>query len=324
MCARTTELKPVYLIVSEQRLLVDQALDRLRARLGAAGDMAIDAQTFDAEGADPQEVIAACNTLPFVSDKRLVVVTNVERAASALLDVLAAYARDPSPTTVLAVAGAKLAKNTRLYKAIDALGGVVERRAPKSWELPRTVQELFADRGKRIDPEAAEALVRSAGRDLQQIVAEIDKVIAYVGTGASDVSLRDIEAITAPRSGRTVFEYADAIADRDCRRALALIDELLGGEHTPYALHAVAVRAIRDLIAAQSVAARGGGLTEVAAALGRPEWQVKRLPGQAAAFDAGELVDLLRSAAQAEAEMKTGRDARLVLETWTIEACGAA
>ena len=90
-----------------------------------------------------------------------------------------------------------------------------------------------------------------------------------------------------------------------------------------YGLHALALRQIRDLIAARALVDRGdGSVGELAAALGRPDWQLRNLPRQARGFTSEELVDILRAAAEGEAQMKTSRDPRLVFERWIVKVCG--
>ncbi len=324
MTGSIEDLKPVYLIVSEQELLVDQALSRLKQRVGAVADLDYNMNAFDGETAEADQVVGACNTLPFASERRLVVVHGVEKMSKAGLDALAEYASDPSPTTVLALSGEKLAKNTRLYKAVDKLGGVVERRVPKRNELPGYVRNMFAERGKEISLEAAELFIETVGRDLQQLSLEVDKAVAFAGKEAREITLGDVEQVAAMTSKRTIFEFTDALADRDCRRALRLAARLMAdGTASELALHTMAVRTLRDLIAVQSLTERGlTSLYDIAREMGRPDWQIKRLPRQVRAFRPGELVDLLRAAVRSEAEMKTGRDARLVLERWIVKVCG--
>lgn len=266
--------------------------------------------------------MVACNTLPFASERRLVIVKNVEKLGKDALDTLAAYSADPAPTCVLALSGAKLAKNTRLYKAVDRLGGVVERKAPRGAEFVRSVISLAADRGKKLPMDAAEAFVTATGEDLRRVSAELDKLVAFVGD-RSDISRADVESVVANSAKTKIWEFSEALADRDCRRSLALASGLLAEGESVFALHAMALKTVRELIAARSLIERGGGSAgELASVLGRQEWQVRRLPRQARAFDANELVDLLRAAAAGEAQMKTSRDARLVLERWIVKACG--
>jgi len=322
MSASATELKPVYLILSEQEFLLQQAVDRLRARVGEVADLDFNLETFDGENAIGDSIVAACNTLPFASEHRLVIVKNVEKLSKDAAEVLAAYAGNPAPTCVLALSGTKLAKNTRLYKAIDRLGGVVERKSPKGAEFLRGVVSLAADRGKSMTPDVAEAFTAATGEDLRRASAELDKLVAFVGE-RTEITRGDVESVVANTAKTKIWEFTEALADRDCRRSLVLASSLIGDGESVFGLHAMALRTVRDLIAARSLIERGqSSAAELSRLLGRPDWQLKRLPRQARAFSSTELVDLLRAAAAGEAEMKTSRDARLVLERWIVKVCG--
>jgi DNA polymerase-3 subunit delta len=323
MSGKTQDLKPVYLILSTQPMLVEQALTRLRSRVAEVADLDFNFQAFDGENTDVDEVISAANTLPFASEHRLVIVRNIEKLNKDGLDALAAYVADPSPTTVLALVGEKLAKNTRLFKAVDKTGGVLERSAPKGRELIGSVRSMFADRGRTLDIAGAELLVQSVGKDLQRISVEIDKTIAYAGDRTA-ITRDDIDSIVASTAATSVFEFTEALGDRDCRRALTLLDGLLrDGGSTELGVHVMAVRAVRDLITARSLLDRGqGSSVELARVLGRQEWQIRKLPKQARSFRSEELVEMLKSAACTEAQMKTSRDSRLALERWVVQVCG--
>lgn len=321
MARDTSDLKPVYLIISEHDMLVSQAVARLKTRVGEEADLDFNMQVFEGENASADEIVMACNTMPFASDKRLVIVRSIEKLGKEGLDALAAYAGDPTDTTVLALSGLKLAKNTRLYKAVDKLGGVVERKVGKR-DVPALVKRMFEDRGKEIGLPAAEELVSVVGYDLRRLSAEVDKAIAYVGE-RKDVSLEDIKGVASTTAPASIFEFTEALGDRDCRRSLARAADLLGEGESVYALHAMALRTVRDLIAVRCLIDRGrGSLGEVMSELGRPDWQVKRLLRQARNFSAEELGALLRTAAAGEAKMKTSRDPRLVLERWIVQVCG--
>jgi DNA polymerase-3 subunit delta len=321
MAASLADLKLVYLIYGTEDLRLSQALARLTKRVGEAADLDFNSDSFEGESANADNVVAACNTLPFLSERRLVIVKNVDRMAKSGQDTLAAYAADPSPSTVLVLTATKLAKNTRLYKAVDKRGGAAEYAAPKKHEYPREVVRIFADRNKKITLDAAELLVTAVGYDLRRLTAEADKAVAFVGS-RPDVTRADIEQVASTTATASVFEFTDAIANRDTAGALRLLADLLGGGESIFGIHALSLRTLRDLIVARSQIDGGrGSLGEIAKAIGRPDWQLKNLPRQARGYTSAELVDALRAAAETEAQMKTSRDARLVFERWIVKIC---
>ncbi len=296
-------------------------MSRLKQRVEKVADLSFNYESFDGENASVDDVIAAANTFPFASERRLVVLNNVDRMAKSAWDELAGYAANPAETTVLVLTATKFAKNLRLYKAVDKLGGVAEYAAPRKSEYPREVQSLFADRGRSISLDAAEMLVSAVGCDLRRLSVEADKTVAFVGA-RTEVTRQDVTEVVSTTAQTSVFELLEALSDRDLRRSLTVLDRLIADGQSLYGVHALTLRQLRDLIAASSLGDRGAGSArEIAQVVGRPDWQVRNLPRQARNFATQELVDALRDAADMEAQMKTSRDPRLAFERWIVKFC---
>ena len=113
-------LLPVYLIVGEDALKRDTVMKRLRARLSSMGDLSFNADEFDGETAQGGDIVTACNTVPFASPVRLVEVRAADKLKKADAEQLVSYLGSPNGSTVRALVAEKLAKNTRLYKAVAA------------------------------------------------------------------------------------------------------------------------------------------------------------------------------------------------------------
>ncbi len=323
-----SDLKPVYLIHGSEDLLLEQAVSRLKRRFADIADMDFNLDVFDGEIADVDEVVTASNTLPFMSERRLVIVRKADRMPIEGLHVLADYAADPNPNTTLVLVASKIAKNLRIYKAIDAFGGVAEYKAPAKREYPRAVVEMFTERGKRIDLDAAEVLVRTVGHDLRRLSIETDKIVSYMGdTGDAGVafSRHDIETVVSATAPTSIFHFLDALGSRDAGAALRMLSSLLAEGESVTGLHAMSVRHIRRLLSVSALESREDGRhspAAIAQEVGVPHWKYKNLSHQAGRFAPGELVEALRAAAATEAEMKTSRESRLAFERWVLEVCG--
>jgi len=275
-------------------------------------------ETFDGDSAAAGDIVNAANTLPFMSDRRLVVVHEVDRMDSASLETLAGYAKDPAPYTCLVLVAEKVAKNSRLYKAVASTGVVFEYAAPKRNEYAGEVVKLFRDRGKRIALPVAQRLVDAVGRDLRRLDAEAEKLIAYVGE-VSEITAQDVAAVASESATASIFELTDAVGERDTARALRIANSLLGSGETALGLVAMLTRHVRALIGARALAERGVNPEAMAPDLGMAPWQAKNAVRQAVRWQPAELAAALRGLAAAEEEMKTSpTDAGLVLERWII------
>lgn len=316
------DLKPVYLIYGSEPLLLERAEKRLRDRLAAVADLDFNLDVFDGGSASADDVLNAANTMPFMSDRRLVIVKDVDKMDSAATERLTDYAKDPAPYTCLVLVATKVAKNTKLYKAVAGSGVAFEYAAPKRNEYAGEVVRLLKERGRRITPAAAQILVDIVGRDLRRLDTEADKLVAFVD-GAESVSESDVRSVAANSGETSVFELTDAVGDRDTTRAIRVLGRLLGSE-TPLMAHAMLARHVRAMIGARALSDRGMSPDAMAPEIGMPPWQVRNVVRQSQRFSALELSRALQGLAACEEEMKTSpTDAGLVIERWIIATAGA-
>ena len=73
------ELLAAYLLVGEDSLKRSRTLAKLRERLEKLGDLAFNSDDLDGEVVLGEDVVTACNTVPFASEKRLVHVRNADK-----------------------------------------------------------------------------------------------------------------------------------------------------------------------------------------------------------------------------------------------------
>lgn len=319
-------LKPAYLIISEQLFLRNQAVDRLRERLEEQGPMDFNMSQYDAEHADFVEIVDACNTLPFAVPYRLVIVTNIEKASAANMNILVDYVENPSETTVLAVVGEKLAKTAKLYKAIAKQGAVLDRKAPKGRDLPQTVIGLGAQIGLQLNTQATQALINAAGEELDVLQLSLEKVKTYM-MPRTKVELADVAAVVAQTAEVRVWDFTNALFDRKVVRALELMQEItLNQAKRPkqrndlFSLMSLAERSTRECLAARCLIDRGNDApSALAQELSKQEWQARTIMNQARKFRSEELRYALIDMAATQHAIRTGSNDRIAFERWILK-----
>lgn len=304
--AKQKPLIPAYLIVGEDALKRSTVLRRLRERLAQYGDLSFNSDTFDGETALGADIVSACNTMPFASEKRLVYVRDADKLKKADSEELVAYLDSPSDQTVLALEAEKLAKNTRLYKAVAKVGprSVIDCAPLKRWELPPYVVKLAQRRGLSMDNAAAQELVERVGESTVALDNQIATLAQLVGD-AGRITLADVEANVAQIAEVSPWAFADAVCERNAPRAMEMLN-LMKAPSLVF-LHSVLVGRLRELICAKSLDARGAA-SGLARELGRQSWQVKNHVRWSRAFGEEELVELLGQAAVCERALKGSQD----------------
>lgn len=310
------DLLPAYLIVGADELKRDAAVRRLRSHVPA--DMA-DFNLDELDGAsleEPGQLISSAQTMPFCADFRLVIVNGAGQLAKPVSEAVVSYLADPNPQCVLCLVAEKLAKNTRLYKAVAKVGphSVIDCAPLKRWELPPYVVKLAQKRGLSMDNAAAQELVERVGESTVALDNQIATLAQLVGD-AGRITLADVEANVAQIAEVSPWAFADAVCERNAPRAMEMLN-LMKAPSLVF-LHSVLVGRLRELICAKSLDARGAA-SGLARELGRQSWQVKNHVRWSRAFGEEELVELLGQAAVCERALKGSQDSEAAFARFVL------
>ena len=310
------DLLPAYLIVGADELKRDAAVRRLRSHVPA--DMA-DFNLDELDGAsleEPGQLISSAQTMPFCADFRLVIVNGAGELAKPVSEAVVSYLADPNPQCVLCLVAEKLAKNTRLYKAVAKVGphSVIDCAPLKRWELPPYVVRLAQKRGLSMDNAAAQELVERVGESTVALDNQIATLAQLVGD-AGRITLADVEANVAQIAEVSPWAFADAVCERNAPRAMEMLN-LMKAPSLVF-LHSVLVGRLRELICAKSLDARGAA-SGLARELGRQSWQVKNHVRWSRAFGEEELVELLGQAAVCERALKGSQDSEAAFARFVL------
>lgn len=308
-------LLPVYLISGEDELKRETVIKRLRKRISSYGDLSFNADVFNGEKATGEEIVAAANTLPFASEVRLVQVGHVEKLRKADMEAIIDYLAAPSSTTVLALVATKLAKNTRLYKAVGAYGktAYIDCAPFQAKDLNAAVRSMAITHGVTFTEGAAASLIDLAGTNTVTLDNEIKK-LALAHRGDDPVNQNEVIALVAHTAEIKPWEFLDAFGMKNLSRCIYLYNRM--EKTSPYQLLALCVSRVRDLISVRALNARGVG--DVASIMKMPPWRLKTLNKQAARYSMTQLVGALKTAQETELAMKSGADPRAEFLDWLV------
>jgi DNA polymerase-3 subunit delta len=302
------DLAAVYLITGTDRPKVTRALRRLRERVGEAAT-----EILSAHDAIGEDVAAACNAMGlFTVERRLVVVEDVERWKAADLKALEPYLKGPAPTTVLALVGEDIKRDSALAKAVAKAGEILVFDLPKRGrkaDLPRWVEGQLKERGIVIDHEAARALVDLVGENPHELASEVDKLATWAD--GERIGEREVADLVPARAETPPFDLTDAWGRRDVAGTLAASERIM--ERSGDASRDVLLRVTGLLTAhvgrvrdCRRLDAEGVPPGAAAERLKRNRFYVQKLYEQAGNFSEEELDDAVVRLAQLDLALKGG------------------
>jgi DNA polymerase-3 subunit delta len=228
----------VHLVRGDDPILRDQEVARLvdevlgdADRTMALEDFTIPARGMaegDASGADARiaiidSVLNAATTLPFGTDRRVVVLREIGLLAAGEVAPLVQYAQDPVETTelVLVVGGGRTSK--AIDDVVKAHGAA---HAPSATKPQDVLARELADAQLELRPDAAKALLAHVGSDAGLVPAIVDTLAAAHGAGAT-LGSAEIAPYLVGQGTVPVWDLTNAIEKGDVATALEVLQRML-------------------------------------------------------------------------------------------------
>jgi DNA polymerase III subunit delta len=315
-----------YLFHGEDEFGRAEELARLRALL-ADGDPAmaeLNTSLLDGSRLTMAELRHVCDTLPFLADRRLVIVRGLlSRLGQGKTQDEESGGRELFLTQLLHYLPA-LPETTRLIfvedRALPAAHPVLKlaiaeerhnrgfpRRfdLPKEWELPDWILRRARNKGGRMNREAADLLAVLVGSDLRLLDQEIEKLLLY----AEDrpVAAEDVRTLVSRARETNIFDLVDCVGRREMDRALRLLHGLLEDGLAPLYLLTMLARQIRILIQVSELRQQGLAQPDIVSRLKLHPFVVEKGLAQAAGFTLEQLQTAHQRLIEADWSIKTGR-----------------
>ncbi|MGN1370083.1 MAG: DNA polymerase III subunit delta [Aristaeellaceae bacterium] len=239
------QVQGVYLFEGVEENIKAATLEALRKAILPEGMEELNESLMDAPTSDA--IVAACETLPFMADKRLVVVREhpaLSGRAEADERLISYLPGIPESAVLVFLCRGKADGRKKLCAAIKKLGGVVTFDPLKDEELTPWIIKAFADLGKSVSPQTASVLSFTVGSDTALLRREIEKLAALAGE-RDTVTEADVQAVATRSLECTVFEMVDAVVAGQQGKAFGLLRDMLTMGSEPLGILAMLLRQFR-------------------------------------------------------------------------------
>jgi DNA polymerase-3 subunit delta len=323
-----------YIFHGRDELSRTETLAKLRDQMGDPSLADLNTTVLDGDSLTLGELQQVCDSLPFMSDRRLVIVHNYlsrlggvgKRSGKGTpLGALAEYLPTmPDSARLFFVENETLSKDHPILKLAekDEAGRVYAFDGPGRGELAGWVSKRVESKGATVERPAADALAIAVGDDLRLLDSEIEKLVTYVGDERS-ITTHDVELLVPYAGTANVFAMVDAIGRRDGRTALRLLHKLLDENAAPLYLLSMIVRQFRILIQVKELSAQGLAASTIAKRAGLHPFVAEKAQRQAMNFSMGQLEAIYARLLETDLSIKTGQMADvLALDTLVAALCG--
>jgi DNA polymerase III subunit delta len=249
-------IHPLYVVHGDEDLLRRLVIQAIRQTVlgGDEGDFSFSVHAGDK--ATFAAVVDELQTVPFLGERRLVVVENAEPFVTQYRAALEKLTGDLPSTGSLVLDVKSWTSTTRLAKMVEQ-AATIECKAPPAFRIPHwCIQWAAARYGKQLAPSAADLLVDLIGLEMALLDQELLKLALYVGD-RKRIEEEDVDKLVGRSRAENIWKMFDAIGASNPGEALTLLDRLLDQGEDPIRMLAAFSMQLRRLAQAGRLAVLG-------------------------------------------------------------------
>lgn len=244
--ADTKNIPAIFVVFGKHRQAVAEQIEAITDRVLGSSDRQVSLTVFDGDRAELADVLDALRTLPFLSERRLIIVRDADDFIRTYRSNLEAYLDSPSSTGVLLLVPESFPGTTRLAKKAKKMGQVLSCEPVKTRDLPAYITRFAKQtHGLSLTPEAATLLIELAGDESGMLCREIDKLAAYLAVpgqkqrpvgpphterrpiGQCHIGVEDVQELVGKNRQYNVFDVIGAMTQGFVGKALTLLEQML-------------------------------------------------------------------------------------------------
>jgi DNA polymerase-3 subunit delta len=313
------QIEPVYFLYGEETYLRDGAVRQI-ADAALTGTMLreFNDSSFDLVNDDIRDAIAAAEQLPLMSDRRVVVIKNLnklegrkkldndeEDGVSPAAQILMAYLVRPVPTTVVILTSDDIDKRRKYAKML--LGAAAYEFKPlQQKDLPSWIRDYLRSLNTEIDPAALTLLNETLATDLTTVRNELSK-LAVAAVPSRRITSELVEQLSRRSREHMNWDLTDSIVSRNRRQALRVLRNLLDDGVEPVLLTAVIAGTFRRMGLAKELLVRGGSSGEIFSEVRVPPFKQRDYLAMLNRIDSNKISQMIQRIAETDLSIKTSK-----------------
>jgi len=286
------KLENVYTIIGDDEFLIASAVKSVKKRsVDQMPELNFDA--FDQENFDCDAIINKAMQLPFLSQKRCLVVYLPEKLKKDDNEKFSKYAKQPNVDTVLI-----FVDRTSNAK----FGEIIDCSKLSSSELLKIVPNFFAKFGKSITLDSAQLLMERCNFDAQRVCNEAEKLSNYCDEQI--IRKDDVNLLVKADLQFEVFKLTNFICEKNKEQTIKQINALVEGKEDPIGIVTLLSNTFRRMFYAKI-----SDLTpqELATKMGVKPFAITKAKENAKSFSQKELKKILELCEELDYMTKQGQ-----------------
>ena len=328
----------LHILIGEDDYSRRQALEEIKKSIGDPTAIMTNTTLLEGKQVTPEHLRAACETVPFLAEKRLVIVEGLlerfepkgktgKKKSSRQIEQEEVYKpiadgiKQLPPFTELVLIDGKINDRNPLLRELISAAKVRSFPMLKANQLGQWIERRLAwqEKGSSISPKAAALLVRLVGNDLWTMANEIDKLLLF--TGGRQIEEADVKAVVSNAQDASVFNMVDAILELRVGVAQEMLQQLFRQGMAPAQILVMLSRQVRIIFQVKEMRERGRSRGEIQNKLGlSSDFVLRKAWEQADKYSPVRIRDVYHKLLETDIAIKTGKmEGELALDVLIAE-----
>lgn len=293
--------------------MIQKQIDKLiKERLSVVNDFSLN--YFDCDEIPLQEIVESIRTLPFMVDKKLVIVKNSFFLSKEItkeqakknpdFDCIKSYLNNPVDfcDVIFTLDQGEIDEKSELAKLFRKKVEIIAIKDVDKKEWPTVVGKMFVKRNVEISQDALDEFLSRCGTNLDSIINYVDILTTY----NNKISKKDVEALVAKPLEDNVFGIADAILNKTPNTALKIYRDLVLTGEDPIRLLPIMAGQLRFMYQVGYLYEKNYREHEIVSELKCSPYRVTSALRRINSIDYKEILNLLDSLAVLDLQSKSG------------------
>jgi DNA polymerase-3 subunit delta len=313
----------LYLLTGEDDFSIRQVIEEIKKGIGDPEALMTNTTVLDGKQVTLEELRNACETVPFLADKRLVIVdgllgrfesggrtgrrkTKRNNDKQEEYKLIADSIRQLPEFTELVLTDGKINERNPLRIELEAFARIRMFPLLKEGQLRQWIEKRVKAGGGSISEGAVNLLLRFVGNELWTMANEIDKLILYCE--GHHIEEDDIRTVVSNAKEASIFNMVDAIIESRVGVAQELYQRMLKQGTVPAQLLVMIGRQISIIYQIKDMRSRKKSRGEIKSKLGLThDFVLQKAWAQSDKYSPSRIREVYHKLLEADLAIKTGK-----------------
>ncbi len=315
------KLKPVYFFFGDEPFLLNQIPERFKMAVLDENTFDFNFSLFYASDSDVNVIKDTVETLPVMSQSRLVILKNAHELKESEWTDLHELFTKPVDSTVFVIMADKIDKRKKGMKFLLDQAVCSEFKKPYDNQVPQWINFLAQNFELKLSQDAVHRLHRLVGNNLSELNNQMEKIKNYVGDRAV-IEIADVNSVVSNSREESVFDFTKAIGKKDRISALEQLVQLIDQGQNEIGIVSLLARHMRILLTVRSGMDQGIGGAKLASVAQVPAYFIEGYCDQARHWPVRKIEEALVILCDTDKALKSSPiSSHIWLENMVLKSC---